>query len=129
MPLPRSAKEVTANDGDCGNLFSQEDPEKLFVELREIGHGNFGAVYYVSSAGAKAGNYFRFRVAIPRRTRSWPSRRCPPGESRMLRFVAAAMEKRWIDRFCHRRGMTFSRRFGFFANSITVIASRIAGAT
>jgi hypothetical protein len=47
MPLPRSAKEVTANDSECGNLFSKEDPEKLFVDLREIGHGNFGAVYYV----------------------------------------------------------------------------------
>jgi hypothetical protein len=48
MPLPRSAKEVAANDSECGNLFSKDDPEKLFVELREIGHGNFGAVYYVS---------------------------------------------------------------------------------
>ena len=26
-----------------------EDPSKLFVDLTEIGHGNFGAVYYVSS--------------------------------------------------------------------------------
>ncbi|CAF1168598.1 unnamed protein product [Adineta steineri] len=46
MPLPRSAKEISTSDGECGNLFSREDPEKLFVELREIGHGNFGAVYY-----------------------------------------------------------------------------------
>jgi hypothetical protein len=48
MPLPRSAKEVSASDGECGHLFSKEDPEKLFVDLREIGHGNFGAVYYVN---------------------------------------------------------------------------------
>ena len=47
MPLPRSAKEISASDGECGNLFSRDDPEKLFVDLREIGHGNFGAVYYV----------------------------------------------------------------------------------
>ncbi len=47
MPLPRSAKEISASDGECGNLFSKDDPEKLFVDLREIGHGNFGAVYYV----------------------------------------------------------------------------------
>jgi thousand and one amino acid protein kinase len=47
MPLPRSAKEILASDGECGNLFSKDDPEKLFVDLREIGHGNFGAVYYV----------------------------------------------------------------------------------
>lgn len=25
----------------------REDPSKLFVDLTEIGHGNFGAVYYV----------------------------------------------------------------------------------
>jgi len=47
MPLPRSAKEVAANDSEYSQLFSTEDPEQLFVDLREIGHGNFGAVYYV----------------------------------------------------------------------------------
>ncbi|CAF4971628.1 unnamed protein product, partial [Rotaria socialis] len=46
MPVPRSAKDVSSNDIECDNLFSKEDPEKLFVDLREIGHGNFGAVYY-----------------------------------------------------------------------------------
>ena len=69
MPLPRSAREAIANDSECGNLFSLDDPEKLFVDLREIGHGNFGAVYYVScnllqnrsafdffSSGSKFGN-------------------------------------------------------------------------
>jgi hypothetical protein len=25
----------------------RDDPSKLFVDLTEIGHGNFGAVYYV----------------------------------------------------------------------------------
>jgi hypothetical protein len=48
MPLLRSAKEIATNDSECEHLFSKEDPEKLFVELREIGHGNFGAVYYVT---------------------------------------------------------------------------------
>ena len=47
MPIPRSAKEISTSDGECGNFFSKDDPEKLFVDLREIGHGNFGAVYYV----------------------------------------------------------------------------------
>lgn len=47
MPIPRSAKEVSAHDNEYGISFSKEDPEKLFVDLREIGHGNFGAVYYV----------------------------------------------------------------------------------
>ncbi|CAF1201019.1 unnamed protein product [Rotaria sordida] len=50
MPLPRSAKEISVNDSECGNLFSKEDPEKLFVDLREIGHGNFGAVYYARNS-------------------------------------------------------------------------------
>ncbi|CAF0893329.1 unnamed protein product [Adineta steineri] len=50
MPLPRSAKEAVANDSECGSLFSTEDPEKIFVDLREIGHGNFGAVYYARNS-------------------------------------------------------------------------------
>jgi len=29
-------------------LFSNEDPEKAFSDLHEIGHGSFGAVYCVS---------------------------------------------------------------------------------
>lgn len=27
-------------------LFESEDPDRLFDDLREIGHGSFGAVYY-----------------------------------------------------------------------------------
>lgn len=27
-------------------LFDKEDPDKIFEDLREIGHGSFGAVYY-----------------------------------------------------------------------------------
>lgn len=27
-------------------LFDREDPDRLFDDLREIGHGSFGAVYY-----------------------------------------------------------------------------------
>ena len=30
------------------DVFSSEDPDKVFTDLYEIGHGNFGAVYYVS---------------------------------------------------------------------------------
>lgn len=30
------------------DAFSAEDPEKIFTDLYEIGHGSFGAVYYVS---------------------------------------------------------------------------------
>lgn len=33
-------------DPNGAELFLKEDPEKLFGDLREIGHGSFGAVYY-----------------------------------------------------------------------------------
>uniref|UniRef100_A0A674D8E6 non-specific serine/threonine protein kinase n=1 Tax=Salmo trutta TaxID=8032 RepID=A0A674D8E6_SALTR len=36
-------------DPDVAELFFKEDPEKLFSDLREIGHGSFGAVYFVST--------------------------------------------------------------------------------
>ncbi|XP_015789434.1 serine/threonine-protein kinase TAO1 [Tetranychus urticae] len=33
-------------DPEIASLFDKEDPEKYFTDLREIGHGSFGAVYY-----------------------------------------------------------------------------------
>uniref|UniRef100_A0A673JZS5 non-specific serine/threonine protein kinase n=1 Tax=Sinocyclocheilus rhinocerous TaxID=307959 RepID=A0A673JZS5_9TELE len=33
-------------DPEIADLFFKEDPEKLFSDLREIGHGSFGAVYF-----------------------------------------------------------------------------------
>uniref|UniRef100_A0A672MMV4 non-specific serine/threonine protein kinase n=1 Tax=Sinocyclocheilus grahami TaxID=75366 RepID=A0A672MMV4_SINGR len=33
-------------DAEIAELFFNEDPEKLFTDLREIGHGSFGAVYF-----------------------------------------------------------------------------------
>uniref|UniRef100_A0A8C6XID6 non-specific serine/threonine protein kinase n=1 Tax=Naja naja TaxID=35670 RepID=A0A8C6XID6_NAJNA len=33
-------------DPEVAELFFKDDPEKLFVDLREIGHGSFGAVYF-----------------------------------------------------------------------------------
>ena len=56
MPLPRFGKEITVHDSECGGLFSKDDPEKLFVDLREIGHGNFGAVYYVNTLSSAYSN-------------------------------------------------------------------------
>jgi len=35
-------------DPEITGLFSSDDPEKLFPDLNEIGHGSFGAVYSVS---------------------------------------------------------------------------------
>ena len=45
--MPVVAKPGNLKDPDVAHLFNKEDPEKLFVDLREIGHGSFGAVYYV----------------------------------------------------------------------------------
>lgn len=36
-------------DPEVSQHFDKEDPEKIFTDLREIGHGSFGAVYYVSA--------------------------------------------------------------------------------
>lgn len=33
-------------DPEIASLFDKEDPEKVFTDLREIGHGSFGAVYF-----------------------------------------------------------------------------------
>uniref|UniRef100_A0AAQ5Y0V3 non-specific serine/threonine protein kinase n=1 Tax=Amphiprion ocellaris TaxID=80972 RepID=A0AAQ5Y0V3_AMPOC len=38
--------EPNLKDPEVAELFSREDPEKLFTDLREIGHGSFGAVYF-----------------------------------------------------------------------------------
>lgn len=45
--MPVAAKPGSLKDPDVAHLFNKEDPERLFGDLREIGHGSFGAVYYV----------------------------------------------------------------------------------
>ncbi|XP_076256599.1 serine/threonine-protein kinase Tao isoform X2 [Rhynchophorus ferrugineus] len=42
-PMPRPG---SLRDPDIAELFFKHDPEKIFDDLREIGHGSFGAVYY-----------------------------------------------------------------------------------
>ncbi|XP_018603755.1 serine/threonine-protein kinase TAO1 [Scleropages formosus] len=44
MSTPSRAGSL--KDPEIANLFFKEDPEKLFTDLREIGHGSFGAVYF-----------------------------------------------------------------------------------
>lgn len=46
MPLPTRVAQI--KDLEVQRLFSDEDPEKLFTGMTEIGHGSFGAVYHVS---------------------------------------------------------------------------------
>lgn len=47
MPLSH-VKGGLFRNAEYAGLFDEQDPEKLFADLREIGHGSFGAVYYVS---------------------------------------------------------------------------------
>uniref|UniRef100_U5EU25 non-specific serine/threonine protein kinase n=1 Tax=Corethrella appendiculata TaxID=1370023 RepID=U5EU25_9DIPT len=43
MPIMRPG---SLKDPEIAELFNKHDPEKIFDDLREIGHGSFGAVYY-----------------------------------------------------------------------------------
>ncbi|XP_047428509.1 serine/threonine-protein kinase TAO2 isoform X1 [Mugil cephalus] len=44
--MPSNARAGNLKDPDVADLFCKDDPEKLFADLREIGHGSFGAVYF-----------------------------------------------------------------------------------
>uniref|UniRef100_A0A3Q3JQC4 non-specific serine/threonine protein kinase n=1 Tax=Monopterus albus TaxID=43700 RepID=A0A3Q3JQC4_MONAL len=44
--MPNSSRAGSLKDPEIAELFYKEDPEKLFTDLREIGHGSFGAVYF-----------------------------------------------------------------------------------
>uniref|UniRef100_A0A8C6PDS7 non-specific serine/threonine protein kinase n=1 Tax=Nothobranchius furzeri TaxID=105023 RepID=A0A8C6PDS7_NOTFU len=44
--MPSNARAGSLKDPDVADLFCKDDPEKLFADLREIGHGSFGAVYF-----------------------------------------------------------------------------------
>uniref|UniRef100_A0A8C7JQJ9 non-specific serine/threonine protein kinase n=1 Tax=Oncorhynchus kisutch TaxID=8019 RepID=A0A8C7JQJ9_ONCKI len=44
--MPSSVRAGSLKDTEVAELFFKEDPEKLFSDLREIGHGSFGAVYF-----------------------------------------------------------------------------------
>ncbi|XP_078362933.1 serine/threonine-protein kinase TAO1-like isoform X1 [Oculina patagonica] len=47
MPLSGHGKGgFLGRNSETAGLFDDQDPEKLFADLREIGHGSFGAVYY-----------------------------------------------------------------------------------
>ena len=50
MPSNKPGTKISvAKNPELAQLFtSDEDPETIFTDQREIGHGSFGAVYYVS---------------------------------------------------------------------------------
>lgn len=52
--MPNSSRAGSLKDPEVAELFFKEDPEKLYADLREIGHGSFGAVYFVSISQYKA---------------------------------------------------------------------------
>lgn len=49
--MPSTSRAGNLKDPEIAELFFKDDPEKLFTDLREIGHGSFGAVYFVSDTG------------------------------------------------------------------------------
>ncbi|XP_067928403.1 serine/threonine-protein kinase TAO1-like isoform X2 [Watersipora subatra] len=44
---------IGTRDPEAAQYFTTDDPEKLFEDLREIGHGSFGAVYYARDVASK----------------------------------------------------------------------------
>lgn len=44
--MPAVPRPGNIKDPEIAELFGHDDPEKIFEDLREIGHGSFGAVYY-----------------------------------------------------------------------------------
>uniref|UniRef100_A0A4W4DWR4 Serine/threonine-protein kinase TAO2 n=1 Tax=Electrophorus electricus TaxID=8005 RepID=A0A4W4DWR4_ELEEL len=44
--MPAGVRVGNVKDPELADLFYKDDPEKLFTDLREIGHGSFGAVYF-----------------------------------------------------------------------------------
>jgi len=46
-----SVRPGSLKDPDVAELFEPEDPDRIFDDLREIGHGSFGAVYYARVNG------------------------------------------------------------------------------
>lgn len=54
LAMPSNARAGSLKDPEVAELFFKDDPEKLFADLREIGHGSFGAVYFVSTRKRRA---------------------------------------------------------------------------
>eukprot|EP00918_Siedleckia_nematoides_P017313 GHVU01037203.1.p1 GENE.GHVU01037203.1~~GHVU01037203.1.p1 ORF type:complete len:968 (+),score=169.62 GHVU01037203.1:22-2925(+) len=51
--MPSLPKAGSLKDPDIDALFCKDDPERTFNDLREIGHGSFGAVYYAKHGASK----------------------------------------------------------------------------
>ncbi|XP_058491935.1 serine/threonine-protein kinase TAO3 isoform X1 [Solea solea] len=50
--MPSSAQKGVPKDPELADLFFKEDPEDVFCDLHEIGHGSFGAVYFARNSSS-----------------------------------------------------------------------------
>ncbi|XP_072288552.1 serine/threonine-protein kinase TAO3 isoform X2 [Eucyclogobius newberryi] len=48
--MPSSTRKGTLKDPELAELFFKDDPEDVFCDLHEIGHGSFGAVYFARNS-------------------------------------------------------------------------------
>ncbi|XP_051924878.1 serine/threonine-protein kinase TAO3 isoform X1 [Hippocampus zosterae] len=48
--MPSSTRKGAPKDPELAELFFKDDPEDVFCDLHEIGHGSFGAVYFARNS-------------------------------------------------------------------------------
>ncbi|XP_076006797.1 serine/threonine-protein kinase TAO3 [Genypterus blacodes] len=48
--MPSSTRKGALKDPELADLFFKDDPEDVFCDLHEIGHGSFGAVYFARNS-------------------------------------------------------------------------------
>uniref|UniRef100_A0A7N6B2W0 Serine/threonine-protein kinase TAO3 n=1 Tax=Anabas testudineus TaxID=64144 RepID=A0A7N6B2W0_ANATE len=48
--MPSSTRKGVLKDPELADLFFKDDPEDVFCDLHEIGHGSFGAVYFARNS-------------------------------------------------------------------------------
>uniref|UniRef100_A0A4W5RU42 Serine/threonine-protein kinase TAO3 n=1 Tax=Hucho hucho TaxID=62062 RepID=A0A4W5RU42_9TELE len=51
--MPSSTRKGVPKDLEQADLFFKDDPEEVFCDLHEIGHGSFGAVYFARNSYSK----------------------------------------------------------------------------
>ena len=52
--MAKNKLKINIKNSELSKYFIDDDPDTIFVEQREIGHGSFGAVYYVSDINCTA---------------------------------------------------------------------------
>ena len=99
-PNRRLLRPGSLRDPDIACLFASDDPERRYLDLREIGHGSFGAVYYVCRHFSFS---FLFTLAS---SLEWHGEEC----NRLLcRRGTCARAKWWQSRKCRIRASRRTR--------------------